>query len=151
MISLVVWMEGIKQSDFVLYVNCLYNQNQTILAHADFCCDCWLFLLCACILCEIGSYRFLPLSLTGKALTNVIAIGVGGSFLGPLFMHACSSNITNVKLQIHVSTQILERVYRQPKAQHMNMQNTLIAFGENRTTLAALLQKQKQELAGKRA
>ncbi|KAI3682593.1 hypothetical protein L1987_82673 [Smallanthus sonchifolius] len=29
----------------------------------------------------------------------------------------------------------------------MDMQNTLIAFGENRTTLAALLQKQNQELA----
>ncbi|GMP45010.1 hypothetical protein CsSME_00013699 [Camellia sinensis var. sinensis] len=24
---------------------------------------------------------------TGKALTNVIAIGIGGSFLGPLFVH----------------------------------------------------------------
>lgn len=24
---------------------------------------------------------------TGKALTNVVSVGIGGSFLGPLFVH----------------------------------------------------------------
>lgn len=27
------------------------------------------------------------LGVTGKPLTNVVAIGIGGSFLGPLFVH----------------------------------------------------------------
>jgi glucose-6-phosphate isomerase len=30
---------------------------------------------------------FLQVGATGKALTNVVSVGIGGSFLGPLFVH----------------------------------------------------------------
>ena len=31
--------------------------------------------------------RVLQVGATGKALTNVVSVGIGGSFLGPLFVH----------------------------------------------------------------
>lgn len=34
---------------------------------------------------EVRSGR--RLGVTGKKLTNVVAIGIGGSYLGPLFVH----------------------------------------------------------------
>ena len=41
------------------------------------------------------------LGVTGKPLTNVVAIGIGGSFLGPLFVHTalrCAALILQEKI-----------------------------------------------------
>jgi glucose-6-phosphate isomerase len=46
----------------------------------------------------------LQVGATGKALTNVVSVGIGGSFLGPLFVHTAllgSSVIGSLETSMH--------------------------------------------------
>ncbi len=43
------------------------------------------------------------LGATGKPLTSVVAIGIGGSFLGPLFVHTALRCASPVAVPHHVS------------------------------------------------
>ena len=36
---------------------------------------------------KLINLHFIQVGATGKTLTDVVAIGIGGSFLGPLFVH----------------------------------------------------------------
>ena len=53
-------------------------------------------MLCRCVQVRSGEWK----GATGKALTDVVAIGIGGSFLGPLFVHTALRTDQNAAEQV---------------------------------------------------